>query len=139
MGGLPARRLGGPGQHRRDHRRQPPRPDPRDDARLGHGAYAARIEAFGWNAIEIDGHDVDAIEAAYAEAEATAGQADRDHRPHDEGQGRRGVEDQPGKHGKPLDDPDAAIDELGGYRDLTVEVAKPEAGEPRTFETLRRG
>ena len=30
--------------------------------------YARRAEAFGWHAIEIDGHDVDAIDAAYAEA-----------------------------------------------------------------------
>ena len=51
--------------------------------------YVRRIEAFGWNAIAIDGHDVDAIEAAYAEAETT-GQADRDRRPDQEGQGRQG-------------------------------------------------
>src|SRR5438874_13318232 len=35
--------------------------------------YVRRIEAFGWYAIAIDGHDVDAVEAAYAEAEATEG------------------------------------------------------------------
>ena len=28
--------------------------------------YERRAEAFGWHAIAIDGHDVDAIEAAYA-------------------------------------------------------------------------
>src|SRR5690348_3557610 len=31
-------------------------------------AYAARARAFGWRAIEIDGHDVEAIDRAYAEA-----------------------------------------------------------------------
>jgi transketolase len=51
------------------------------------------------------------------------------------GKGVKAVEDLPGKHGKPLDDPDEAIAELGGERDLTVEVAKPEAGEPATFST----
>ena len=50
--------------------------------------YVRRIEAFGWKAIAIDGHDVDAIEAAYAEAEATTGPADGDRRAHEEGQGR---------------------------------------------------
>ena len=50
--------------------------------------YVRRFEAFGWNAIEIDGHDVDAIDAAYGEAEPATG-ADGDHRPHQEGQGRR--------------------------------------------------
>src|SRR3954447_8645480 len=31
-------------------------------------AYAARARAFGWHAIEIDGHDLGAVDAAYAEA-----------------------------------------------------------------------
>jgi len=36
-------------------------------------SYADRARAFGWHAIEIDGHDVEAIEKAYAEAEGTTG------------------------------------------------------------------
>src|SRR5688572_15241632 len=35
--------------------------------------YVARAKAFGWNAIEVDGHDVEAIDDAYASAIATAG------------------------------------------------------------------
>ena len=31
-------------------------------------AYAARARAFGWHAIEIDGHDLDQISRAYAQA-----------------------------------------------------------------------
>src|SRR4028118_669142 len=31
--------------------------------------YAARARAFGWNAIEIDGHNIEEIERAYQEAE----------------------------------------------------------------------
>src|SRR5215212_9579867 len=97
--------------------------------------YAERIRAFGWNAIEIDGHDVDQIEAAYAEAESTKGRPTAIIARTKKGKGVEAVEDLPGKHGKPLDDPDAAIEELGGYRDLQVEVAKPEAGEAGTFPT----
>ena len=52
--------------------------------------YVARLRAFGWHAIAIDGHDVDAIERAYAEAEAIHEPADRDRRPHDEGPRRAG-------------------------------------------------
>ncbi|HKD34637.1 MAG TPA: transketolase, partial [Gaiellaceae bacterium] len=38
-------------------------------------------------------------------------------------------------HGKALDDPDGAIEELGGVRNIIVEVAKPdEIGEPHRFE-----
>jgi transketolase len=50
------------------------------------------------------------------------------------GKGVKAVEDLPGKHGKPLDDPDAAIEELGGERDLSVRLAKPEGGQPHRFE-----
>ena len=97
--------------------------------------YAERIRAFGWHAIEIDGHDVEQIEAAYTEAEQTKGKPTAIIARTKKGKGVKAVEDLPGKHGKPLDDPDAAIEELGGYRDLTVEVALPEAGEPGTFDT----
>jgi len=34
-------------------------------------AYAQRISAFGWHTIEIDGHDVKAIDDAYTEALGT--------------------------------------------------------------------
>jgi transketolase len=95
--------------------------------------YAERVRAFGWHTIVIDGHDVDQIEAAYAEAESTTGQPTAILARTMKGKGVKAVEDQPGKHGKPLDDPEAAIAELGGERDLTVEVAKPQGGEPRTF------
>ena len=40
---------------------------------LGHSRLARRAAAFGWDVIEIDGHDVEAIDAAYAAALADAG------------------------------------------------------------------
>ena len=97
--------------------------------------YAERIRAFGWHAIVIDGHDVDAIEAAYAEAEATEGRPTAIVARTLKGRGVKAVEDLPGKHGKPLDDPEAAIAELGGERDLHVQLAKPPGGTPHRFET----
>src|SRR4051794_10553116 len=36
-------------------------------------SYSDRLRAFGWNAIEINGHDVEEIDAAYREAESTTG------------------------------------------------------------------
>ncbi|HEX4225633.1 MAG TPA: transketolase, partial [Pseudonocardiaceae bacterium] len=96
--------------------------------------YAARARAFGWHAITIDGHDLDAIEAAYTEAERTTGRPTAIFAKTKKGKGVKAVEDQPGKHGKPLDDPDAAIAELGGRRDLTVSVTGPDTtAEPHTF------
>ncbi len=96
--------------------------------------YARRCSAFGWHTIEIDGHDVEQIDAAYAEAEQTSGRPTVILARTKKGKGVEAVEDLPGKHGKPLDDPEAAIQELGGERDLNVEVAKPEAGEPSRFD-----
>jgi transketolase len=94
--------------------------------------YAERATAFGWHAIEIDGHDVDAIEDAYAEAERTTGRPTVILARTKKGKGVQAVEDLPGKHGKPLEDPEDAIVELGGERDLSVEVAAPRDGTPHT-------
>ena len=51
------------------------------------------------------------------------------------GKGVAAVEDKNGWHGKPLDDPDAAIAELGGVRNLRLEPRLPDPGEPHRFET----
>jgi transketolase len=94
-------------------------------------AYARRISAFGWHTIEIDGHDVAAIDRAYTEA------ADVRDRPTAiiartmKGRGVAAVQDAEGAHGKPLADADAAIGELGGIRNITVAVQPPPATEAR--------
>jgi transketolase len=95
--------------------------------------YRDRAHAFGWHAIEVDGHNVEAIDAAYAEAESTTGKPTAIIAKTIKGKGVKAVENQPGWHGKALDDPDAAIAELGGVRNITVDVAKPPAGTAHTF------
>src|SRR5205085_11288599 len=60
--------------------------------------YAARAHAFGWHAIEIDGHDVDAIDAAYTEAVHTSGRPTVILARTLKGKGVRVVEDQNGHH-----------------------------------------
>ena len=98
-------------------------------------SYAQRAEAFGWHAIEIDGHDVEAIDAAYAEAVETTGVPTVVVAKTIKGKGVKEVEDKGGFHGKALDDPEQAIEELGGIRNITVDVSKPEIeGEPHRFE-----
>jgi transketolase len=98
-------------------------------------SYARRADASGWHAIEIDGHDVEAIDAAYAEALAVDGKPTAIVAKTLKGKGVKAVEDKGGMHGKALDDPEEAIEELGGIRDLTADVAKPEPAEPHTFAT----
>src|SRR6476646_2103668 len=82
-------------------------------------SYAKRAQAFGWHAIEIDGHDVDAIDAAYSEALETSGTPTVIVARTIKGKGVKAVENKDGLHGKALDDPEAAIEELGAIRNIT--------------------
>jgi transketolase len=97
------------------------------------GVYVERARAFGWNAIEIDGHDVEEIDRAYKNAEEVAGRPTVIVARTVKGKGVKAVEDKGGWHGKALDDPDAAIEELGGIRNIRVDVAKPEEADPHRF------
>src|SRR5688500_2074246 len=97
--------------------------------------YVKRLTAFGWHAIAIDGHDSDAIDEAYTEAERTEGRPSAIVARTKKGKGVKAVEDMPDKHGKPLDEPEQAIEELGGERDLSVELAAPAGGTPHTFDS----
>lgn len=97
------------------------------------GAYARRAEAFGWRALEVDGHDVIEIDRAYEQALACNGQPVAIIARTVKGKGVAAVEDRNGFHGKPLPDPDAAIRELGGQRDLTVRPGRP-AGDAQPHE-----
>jgi transketolase len=98
-------------------------------------SYANRARAFGWNAIEIDGHDVEAVDKAYAKAISTDGVPTVIVAKTIKGKGVKEVENQPKWDGKALDHPEKAIEELGGVRNIAVDVAKPDfEGEPHSFE-----
>ncbi|WP_406395827.1 transketolase [Streptomyces sp. NBC_00882] len=111
----------------------------RGPTRHGHDldAYARRFQAFGWHTIEVDGHDVDAIDRAYGEAESTKGQPTAILARTLKGKGVADVEDREGLHGKPLKNADDAIEELGGVRDLRVQVHEPPAA--RMLHAVRAG
>ncbi|MEV5903536.1 transketolase [Streptomyces sp. NPDC052127] len=111
----------------------------RGPTRHGHdlGAYARRFQAFGWHTIEIDGHDVDAVDRAYGEAASTLGQPTAILARTLKGRGVRSVEDREGLHGKPLPDADEAIEELGGIRDLRVHGPGP--AEARMLHSVPTG
>jgi transketolase len=98
--------------------------------------YADRARAFGWHAIEIDGHDVDAIDATYREAIQTTGKPTVILAHTLKGKGVKEVENKNGWHGKPLPHPEDAIKELGGERHLRVTPASPsDSGSPHRFPT----
>ncbi|MFF9127811.1 transketolase [Streptomyces sp. NPDC014889] len=99
----------------------------RGPTRHGHDldAYARRFRAFDWHTIEIEGHDVDAVDRALGEAISTKGQPTAIIARTLKGKGVKDAEDREGLHGKPLKDADEAIEELGGVRDIHVSVHEP--------------
>lgn len=96
-------------------------------------SYARRAQAFGWETIEIDGHDLEQIESALSQAESITGKPVAILARTKKGKGVKAVEDLPGFHGKPLKDAAGAIAELGGQREISVEVQSPQ-GNAATHE-----
>ena len=94
--------------------------------------YAQRAAVFGAHTIEIDGHDVDAIDAALTEADGFDGPVVILAKTI-KGDGFSEVADHEGWHGKPLpaDMAQRAIAELGGERDLRVRGPLPSSALPR--------
>ncbi|MGW7355226.1 transketolase [Streptomyces sp. NPDC054802] len=90
-------------------------------------AYARRLRAHGWHTVETDGHDVRAVDDALAEATATVGLPTAVIARTEKGRGVSAVQDQEGKHGKPLPEAEEAIAELGGRRTARIEVRTPPA------------
>ena len=89
--------------------------------------YAARAEAFGWRALCIDGHDVEAIDHAYREAEDASAPTLIVAKT-EKGHGVSFLADKEGWHGKALSPEEAtrAIEELGGERHIAVTPPKPD-------------
>jgi len=102
-------------------------------------AYAARVRAFGCDAIVIDGHDLAAIDDAL-------GQARRANRPTViiaktlKGKGVSLFENKEGWHGKVLDPEQAkqALAQLGAVPSRTFSTIKPEPWTARTLPPLKR-
>jgi transketolase len=94
-------------------------------------AYVERARAFGWDAFEVDGHDVEAIDRAYRRAEESdlptlvVARTVKGH-------GVSFLADQEGWHGKALSPDQArqAIAELGGERHITFTPPKPDPWAP---------
>ncbi|SDJ53827.1 transketolase [Streptomyces indicus] len=111
----------------------------RGPTRHGHDldAYARRFQAFGWHTVECDGHDVRDVDRAYAEARSTLGQPTAILARTLKGKGVAAAEDREGLHGKPLKQPEEAVEELGGVRNLRIEVQQPPAA--RVLHAVRSG
>ncbi|HLJ82438.1 MAG TPA: transketolase, partial [Ktedonobacterales bacterium] len=107
-----------------------------------HGeVYAARAEAFGWHPIQIDGHDLNQINAAYQEALRQTDRPTLIIAKTIKGKGFPEIENQNGWHGKalPADMAQRAIAELGGERHIIVNIQKPTGtGTPAALQGAER-
>ncbi len=95
--------------------------------------YRRRVEAFGWNAIVIDGHDIAAITSAYEHAQTVTGKPTMIIAKTLKGKGVSFIEDKDGWHGKALsrEDLDRAVKELEPLdKTLRAEIACPEDTQP---------
>lgn len=99
--------------------------------------FAQRAQAYGWHAIEIDGHDVTAVDQAYTEAAATDGPTLIVART-EKGHGVSFLANQEGWHGKavPKEREGEAIEELGGIRSLVVTPPRPAEFKPQALGEL---
>jgi transketolase len=95
-------------------------------------AYRKRVEAYRCEALVIDGHNVEEIDQALTTATKTAGKPTVILARTRKGRGFSEVENKDGWHGKPFpeDMAERAIAELGGRRDLRIEVQKPSDEKP---------
>jgi transketolase len=95
-------------------------------------ALAAKWRAFGWHAIELDGHDVPAIQRAFAEARGVSDRPSVLVARTEKGKGVSFLEGKPGWHGKPVgkgEELERALAELGDPK-VTVQVEARTRGTP---------
>lgn len=93
------------------------------------GSYASRLRSFGWDAVELDGHDVHAVRDAFARARSLRGKPCALVARTLKGKGVSFMEDKDGWHGKPAkkgEELARALAELGDTSiSLRVEPRRP--------------
>jgi transketolase len=90
------------------------------------GPHAERARAFGWQALEIDGHDLAQVDAALRTAAASTERPTAIVARTEKGRGLGAVEGAEGWHGRPLADADSALAGLGVHPAAAIAPLKPE-------------
>lgn len=112
----------------------------RGETMLGHDleAYRRRIEAFGWNTVIVDGHDLQGIIEAYHRISQVTGQPSMIIAKTLKGKGVSFIEDRNGYHGTALKEKDLqrALQELGEVdRSVRGRIALPDDLQEETRKT----
>jgi transketolase len=103
------------------------------------GAYAARARAFGWHVIELNGHDLHAIDRAYGEAAAQQECPSCLIAATEKGHGVSFLANKEHWHGKALnaEEEKKALVELGGVRPVAAPTLKPEKLKPAALDAAQ--
>ena len=90
--------------------------------------YAARARGFGWHAIEINGHDIEAVRKAYDEALRQTDKPTCIIAKTEKGHGVSFLANKDGWHGKSLNQEEEAkaLSELGSSPNITIRVQMPQ-------------
>ena len=99
--------------------------------------YAERARAFGWQALEVDGHNVEQIDAALRAAAASDRPTAIVART-EKGRGLGAVEGAEGWHGRPLADADSALAGLGVHPAAAVAPLPPPSVAERVTRKRRQ-
>lgn len=96
--------------------------------------YADRAKAFGWNVIEIDGHNFSQIDEAFGKAISSKDKPTCVVAKTVKGKGVSFIENKNGWHGKALkkDEAELAYKELGEDQKVTIKVHQPEVPQAKT-------
>jgi transketolase len=94
--------------------------------------YLERLHAFGWDAVEVDGHDVAAVRAAFSQARATKGRPFGIVARTFKGKGVSFLENKDGWHGKPVKKGDELARAVGELGDTSIELRV----EPRRYPSV---
>ena len=102
--------------------------------------YRRRAEAFGWDAVVVDGHDVEEVDKALAQARESERPCAVFARTV-KGKGFSEIEDSPSWHGKPLpqDMAERALAEIGATGDLRVRGPLPQSAPAHPAEAPAAG
>ena len=109
----------------------------RGETKYGHNLkeYTKRIKAFGWETIEVDGHNLEKVSRAFKKANKIKNKPTMIIAKTIKGKGVSFIEDKNGWHGKTLSEDllKKALEELGAIKKVKVALKLPKSAKPKKY------